>query len=137
MTPSLALQVATVAHYRQKDKLDNDYITHPIRVAANFAFDSDLHIVALLHDVLEDTDITEKQLRKRFPDHVIDAVVILTKSKGQAYEDYLAQVKANAMALAVKLADIEDNESRLDQLTDVATRERLTQKYINARKALS
>jgi (p)ppGpp synthase/HD superfamily hydrolase len=136
MSPTLALQIATEAHKGQTDKLGNDYITHPVRVASKFDHDPDLKTVALLHDILEDTDITEDQLRKQFPAQVVDAVVVITKRKGQAYEDYLAKVKANKMALAVKLADIADNMSRLDQLTDLSTRERLTQKYLSAMKVL-
>ncbi len=137
MTSSLALQIATEAHKGQVDKLGKDYIDHPKRVASKFANNPDLQSVALLHDILEDTDITEDALRKQFSAEVVDAVVVMTKRKGQAYDDYLARVKANPMALAVKLADIEDNVSRLDQLTDAATRERLAQKYADAMKALS
>jgi (p)ppGpp synthase/HD superfamily hydrolase len=132
MTPSLALQIATQAHLGQVDKLGNDYITHPTRVAAKFAGDHDLLSISYMHDVLEDSTVTEEELRKLFPSHIVDAVVALTKKEGQPYEEYLKKVKANEMALAVKLADVEDNVSRLDQLTDLETRERLTEKYQNA-----
>ena len=137
MTPELALRIATEAHKGQLDKLGKDYIDHPKRIASKFPNEPDLQSVALLHDVLEDTNITEAQLRKQFPEQVVDAVVVMTKRKGQPYEEYLMRVKNNKMALAVKLADIDDNESRLDQLTDLATRERLTRKYINARNVLA
>jgi (p)ppGpp synthase/HD superfamily hydrolase len=136
MKPSLALKIATQAHLGQVDKLGNDYITHPTRVAAKFAGDHDLQSVSFLHDVLEDSTVTKEALRKMFPSHIVDAVVVLTKKGGQTYGDYLKQVKANEMALAVKLADIEDNMSRLDQLTDLETRGRLTKKYQHALKVL-
>jgi len=136
VTPSIALQIATQAHFGQVDKLGNNYITHPTRIAAKFIGDTDLQSVALLHDVLEDSSVTEEVLRKLFLASVVDAVVAVTKRAGQSYDCYLKQVKANKMALAVKLADIEDNMSRLDQLTYSATKNRLVKKYEHALKEL-
>ena len=135
--PSLALKIATQAHRGQVDKLGNDYITHPTRVAAKFVDDPDLQAISYMHDILEDSTVTEEDLRKLFSSHIVDAVVVLTKKEGQPYEEYLKQVKANEMALAVKLADVEDNMSRLDQLTDLETRGRLTKKYQHALKVLN
>lgn len=136
MTPTLALKIASQAHLGQVDKLGHDYITHPTRVAARFAEDSNLQAIAYLHDVLEDCAVTEESLRALFPDHIVDAVVAMTKQDGQLYEDYLEQVKANELALAVKLADIEDNMSRIDKLPDQATRQRLSEKYHRALQEL-
>lgn len=136
MTPAYALEVATKAHLGQVDKLGNDYITHPVRVAANFTHDQDLQSVALLHDVLEDSEATEEELRKQFSSQVVDAVVVITKKQGQNYEEYLGLVKANKLALTVKLADIADNVRRLDQLTDLVTKDRLTKKYQQAMNIL-
>ena len=137
MTQSLALQIATEAHLGQVDKLGNDYISHPTRVASKFVDDPDLQSISYMHDVLEDSTVTEEELRKLFSSHIVDAVVVLTKKDGQTYADYLKQVKANEMDLVVKMADIEDNVSRLDQLTDVARRERLTEKYEHALEVLT
>jgi hypothetical protein len=123
-----------------------------------------LHDFLYLHDVIEDTqegsEITLDQAQSVFPDDVagdvlanngqitaahllsvfsdvvVDAVVAMTKTKEMDYEIYLKQVKANPIALAVKLADIEDNVSRLGQLTDQVTKERLTKKYQQAMDAL-
>jgi len=135
MTPFLALQLATQAHLGQVDKLGNDYISHPTRVAAKFD-DPDLQSVSYMHDVLEDSSVTEEELRELFSPHVVDAVVAITKKERQHYADYLKQVKANEMALAVKLADIDDNVNRLDQLTDLETKERLSGKYQHALRVL-
>jgi (p)ppGpp synthase/HD superfamily hydrolase len=132
----LALKIATEAHLGQVDKLGKDYIDHPIRVAAAFVDDPDLQSISYLHDILEDSAVTEEELRKLFSYHIVDAVVAITKKQGQLYDDYLKQVKANEMALTVKLADIEDNMSRLDQITDLETRERLTKKYQHALEVL-
>jgi (p)ppGpp synthase/HD superfamily hydrolase len=132
----LALKIATQAHLGQVDKLGNDYMSYPTRVASKFAGDHDLQAISYMHDVLEDSTVTEEELRKLFSSHIVNAVIAITKKDGQLYADYLKQVKANGMALAVELADIEDNMSRLDQITDAATRERLTEKYQHALKAL-
>lgn len=137
MTPSRALVLATEAHKGQVDKLGNDYIEHPKRVASKFTHDPDLETVALLHDILEDTVVTEKQLRTQFPKQVVDAVVVITKKGGQDYEQYLHLVKSNKLALAVKLADMADNVGRLHLLTDPATRDRLTEKYRCAKEILT
>ena len=133
----LALRIATQAHLGQVDKLGNDYIGHPIRIAETFPDNSDLQSISYLHDVLEDSGETEEGLKALFPSHIVDAVVAITKKQGQSYDDYLGQVKANEMALAVKLADIEDNVNRLYKLTDAATKERLTEKYQHAFRVLS
>ena len=136
MTLSLALRIATEAHLGQVDKLGKDYIDHPARIAATFVDNPDLQSISFLHDVLEDSAVTEEYLRELFPDHIVDAVVAITKQDGQTYDDYLKHVRAKEMSLAVKLADIEDNVSRLGQLTDAATRERLSVKYQHALRVL-
>lgn len=137
MTPALALEIATRAHHGQVDKLGNDYINHPTRIAAKFVDDPDLQSISFLHDVLEDSEVTEEELRELFSARVVDAVVAMTKMDGQSDHDYLKQVKTNEMALAVKLVDLEDNVSRLDQLTDSVTKVRLTEKYQNALRLLA
>jgi (p)ppGpp synthase/HD superfamily hydrolase len=68
--------------------------------------------VALLHDILEDTDQTEEDLRKGwwFPDNIVDAVVCLTRSKAdEVYMDYVRRCALNPLARRVKIADLEDH----------------------------
>ena len=144
MTQQLALQIATRAHKGQVDKLGNDYILHPVRIAAQFSDDADARIVALLHDVIEDTigkplgeRVTEDDLRKLFTSTIVDAVVAITHTKEESRQTYYDRVKANHLALKVKLADLADNVNRLDQLTDEATRQRLTEKYRFAEQCLT
>ena len=85
----LALSIATDAHRGQKDKGGADYITHPIRVA-NGCVTNEEKIVALLHDVLEDTDINEEYLiKKGFPSFIIDAIKSVTRKNGELYEDFI------------------------------------------------
>ena len=71
-------------------------------------------IAALLHDVVEDTDITLDDLAKEFPKDVIDALKLLTHQKGVPYMDYVAKIKTNDIAKAVKIADLR-HEQRPDQ----------------------
>lgn len=127
--------IATTAHKDQKDKIGEPYILHPIRVmlACN---DTISRMVAILHDVIEDTGLTEEVLKVLgLPIVVIDAVVAMSKVSGEDYWEYLRRVKANEVARRVKIADIRDNMSpaRLYQLSH-RTRERLERKYIDALK---
>jgi (p)ppGpp synthase/HD superfamily hydrolase len=114
-----------------------DYIDHPKRVAARVNGDPE-KAVAWLHDVLEDTDATGKELEELgLPLEVINAVVLLTRSSEVIPEDYYAAIRADQLALAVKLADIADNlnPARLAVL-DTKTQERLRRKYHKGLTAL-
>ena len=111
-----ALMFAFAAHGDQIDKGGEPYIWHLIRVALNFD-KSELRAIALLHDVLEDTDVTEKMMRSRFGDYITDADVALTKKPDQEYQEFIRQCKGNPAAVLVKIADLADNmnTSRLPQ----------------------
>ena len=106
-----------------KDKVDKGgepYVYHLNRVARRFEGINTI-VVALLHDLLEDCpEWGEEQLRIEFPSKIVDAVVCLTKIKGESYLDYLNRVKSNELALKVKISDLEDNMDvkRLNILTD-------------------
>lgn len=126
---SRAEALATSAHHGQTDKAGKPYIEHPRRVAAKLE-SSEAKTVAWLHDVLEDTDISEAELREGFPDDVVDAVVALTKRPGQPTAEYYAQVRTRPLARQVKHADIHDNLDPLRMaLLDEATFERFATKY--------
>ena len=104
-----ALVFAAKAHAGQKRRNGSPYIIHPIRVSQEVK-DEVEKVVALLHDVLEDTPCTESDLA-HFGDEVVDAVKAITHRKGESYADYIVRVKANKIATAVKIADISDNLS--------------------------
>ncbi len=109
--PSLekALQIAARAHEGQKDKNGQPYIFHPLRVM-NAVEDEPAKIVAVLHDVIEDTSVTAEELRREgFDEAVLTAVECLTHGKGEPYADYVVRCKGDAIARRVKLADLEDN----------------------------
>jgi len=108
-----AILIATEAHqgqFRRDGK--TPYITHPQKVA-NLVESKDAKAVSWLHDVLEEnTDFTVKDLFDRgMPEHIVDAVVILTKSSLYTYEEYLERVKENELARTVKIADMMANLS--------------------------
>ena len=133
----IALAIARKAHAGQVDKAGVDYIQHPLYVASQVKTEQE-KAVALLHDVLEDSDITAADLLAYgLSNEVVAAVQTLTKKKGQSYQDYLEKVKSNDLARVVKLADLKHNSdlSRLKSVSDT-DRERV-KKYKNAIRYLS
>lgn len=108
-----ALKLAISKHKSQVDLAGEPYINHIIAVGKNtleLSDDDKTLAVAFLHDILEDTDLCEKELFEIFPDEVIYAVKSITKdSKCISYDEYLQKVKENEMARIVKLADLKHN----------------------------
>jgi hypothetical protein len=109
-----AIRIAVEAHTGQTDKGGQPYILHVLRVM--FAVSHpDARIVAALHDVVEDTPVTEDDLRAEgFSEPILAAVRCLTRKHGINYADYVVGVRANPLAVQAKLADLADN-SRLDR----------------------
>ncbi|MDX3664036.1 HD domain-containing protein [Streptomyces sp. ID05-26A] len=128
-----AIALATSAHDGQVDKSGRPYIGHPLRVMASVTGEHE-QMAAVLHDVIEDTEVTAADLLSRgCPTAVVDAVVALSHLPDEPQEDYLRRVAANPLALSVKRADIGDNLSptRMARL-DEATQDRLKAKYARA-----
>lgn len=116
----LVLSIAKKAHKGQYDKAGVDYIEHPLFVAS-LVDTQEEKAVALLHDVLEDSPYTAEELiLAGLPETVVSAVQILTKKKGQDYQQYLELVKSSPIARRVKLADLKHNSdlSRLATVTE-------------------
>lgn len=117
-----AMKIAYQAHQGQTDKTGLPYIYHPIHLAEQMQ-DEATTCVALLHDVIEDTDITIEQLgQEGFPQEVLEAVQLMTHAPEVPYMDYVREIKKNPIASAVKLADLRHNSdmSRLDVVDDKA-----------------
>lgn len=115
----LAMKICFKAHAHQLDKSGLPYVFHPFHIAEQMK-DEDTTIVALLHDVVEDSDITLDDLKKYgFSEDVISAVAAMTHSQNIDYMDYIAQVKKNPIAAAVKLEDLRHNSdlTRLEEVT--------------------
>lgn len=120
----LALEIAEDAHSGQEDKGGNAYIKHPITVASMLDSEEE-KVVALLHDVIEDSAYTLEDLREAgIPKHLLEAIDLLTKKESVSYDDYLKGVKGNKLARVVKIADLLHN-SELKRL------KRVTQKDID------
>ncbi|MEU4741471.1 HD domain-containing protein [Actinosynnema sp. NPDC023658] len=128
-----AVRLARAAHEGQVDKSGQPYIGHPLRVMARVSGEH-ARMAAVLHDVLEDTSVTEGDLLAAgCPPEVVSTVLALSHREGESQEDYLARVLTDPVAVEVKRADISDNTSpaRLARL-DPATRDRLRAKYARA-----
>ena len=123
-----ALEYATGKHKGQKRIGGDDYITHPIAVCElvkEWGFDEDYQIVALFHDLLEDTDATEEEILSYGNEKILEAVKLLTKQKGFDMAEYVGAIKGNEIARAVKAAD------RLHNLQcAIVTDEEFKRKYI-------
>lgn len=132
-----ALICSFIAHGGKQDKEGAPYFTHPLNVSKKFKL-SDEIIVALLHDVLEDSKITKKNLRDLgFSERIIEAVKTLTRKKFQSYKNYLLNVTKNPLSLRIKEADIQNNLDpiRLKKLS-LPLQKRLKKKYSKALEIL-
>lgn len=132
------MHIAYNAHHGQLDKSGAPYIFHPIHLAEQM--DDELSCcAALLHDVVEDTTVTLEDLRKDFPGEVVEAVRLLTHEKGVPDVEYLTAIKANPIALKVKLADNAHNGNQTRCCCGNISREKMAQlqeKYARAREIL-
>ena len=127
-----AMKLCYEAHKDQVDKSGLPYVFHPAHVAEQMT-DEATTIVALLHDVVEDTDYTLEDLAAEgFGKEILEAVALMTHEDDVPYLDYVAKLKNNPIARAVKLADLAHNSdlSRIGEI-DEETRERL-EKYKKA-----
>ena len=127
-----ALSLCFEAHKNQLDKSGLPYVFHPFHLAEQMDTE-ETTIVALLHDVVEDTDCTLADLSAMGFDKVItDAIALMTHADGVDYMDYVRAIKSNPVAKAVKLADLRHNSdlTRLDIVDEKALERR--NKYLQA-----
>lgn len=127
-----ALKISFNAHKNQVDKSGMPYVYHPFHLAEQMD-DEYSTCVALLHDVVEDTNISIDDLKSEgFPIEVINAIELMTHDDSVPYLDYVKTIKTNPIASKVKLADLKHNSdlSRLD-VVDNKTLERV-EKYKKA-----
>jgi (p)ppGpp synthase/HD superfamily hydrolase len=131
-----ALEIALQAHRGQKDRYGEPYILHPLRVMVRVQT-KEQKIVALLHDVVEDSSMTIEQLKQTgFTSVILKAVQALTKNPGEDYMDYIRRTEKTNLSLTVKIADLEDNMdlTRCNQLKPEDLKR--MNKYLNAWKHL-
>ena len=128
----IALSLCFEAHKDQRDKSGAPYVFHPFHLAEQMT-DEKTTIVALLHDVIEDTEYTIKDLRKLgFDDDVLEAISLMTHDSDIPYMEYIAAIKSNAIVKAVKLADLRHNSdlTRLETVTEKD--QKRAEKYLKA-----
>ncbi len=131
-----ALKLMFEAHKEQTDKSGIPYVFHPFHLAEQMK-DADSTVVALLHDVVEDTDYTIDDLEELgFSKTAIEALTLLTHDEEIPYMEYVSAIKGNEIARAVKLADLEHNSdlTRLDTVDEKALERR--EKYLKAKEIL-
>ena len=131
-----ALDLASWKHREQRDKAGKPYFGHVARVS-NACKTPPAKVVALLHDVIEDTDVTPEQLEESgMSEFVVKAVLCPTRQKGETYEDFIKRAAKNPIAREVKIADLEDNMD-VRRLKEVKEEDiERTEKYMKAWKYL-
>jgi len=132
-----AIEIATEAHCGQLDKAGNEYIGHPLRVMA-MGQTTEEKIAGVLHDVVEDSSWTFEQLAAEgFSPRIIEALRCVTRlSESEPYDRFIARIKGNPLAVAVKLNDLTDNMDirRLPYISDKDVKR--LKKYLKAYKQL-
>ena len=119
------------AHINQKDKAGRCYIFHPINVALGVK-GIRTKTVALLHDVLEDSELYSIEDFKFLDKEQMEAILLLTHSANEEYFNYINKVKTNKIALDVKLSDLMHN-SNLKRLKTITERDiNRRNKYLKA-----
>jgi len=106
---SKAIIIATTAHAGQVDKADQPYILHPLRVMAAVK-PTNYKIIAVLHDVIEDSEVTIQNLKDEgFPEELLLVLDCLTRRQEEKYDTFIQRVTTNSIASYIKLADLKDN----------------------------
>lgn len=130
-----AMNLAYTAHHGQFDKGGVPYIFHPIHLAEEMD-DEVSTCVALLHDTVEDTAVTLEELASIFPREIVEAVDLLTHRDGVEYFDYVRSIRANPVAVKVKLADLRHNGDP-KRISNQGNAEKRREKYAKAWKILT
>lgn len=130
-----AMNLAYNAHHGQVDKGGVPYIFHPIHLAEEMD-DEISTCVALLHDTVEDTAVTLEELASIFPREIVEAVDLLTHRDGVEYFDYIRSIRADPVAVKVKLADLRHNGDP-KRISNQGNAEKRREKYAKAWKILT
>ena len=104
-----AIKLALENHHGQEDKGGQPYILHPLRVMCGLQTETE-RIVAVLHDVVEDSDVTLDDLRAQgYSDEIVTAIDCLSRREDESYDEFIQRIKPNPLAVRVKLEDLRDN----------------------------
>jgi (p)ppGpp synthase/HD superfamily hydrolase len=139
--PTLEDAIELAAHWHRGQRYPSMtgelFILQPLRVMLQL--DSDVaRIVAVLHDMLEDTACTMVDLRRAgYSDSVIEALDRLTRRDGEAYEPYIERIAEDTLARQVKLADLTDNLANNRRLADVSARRDVQERITRYERAMA
>lgn len=141
LAPTLedAIVLATQAHRQQiyPTSQGEPFILHPLRVMLQVVSDAE-RVVAILHDVIEDTECTLDDLRHSgYPERVIDALDRLTHRDGETYEAYIERIKDDQLARQVKLADLEDNLANNRRLAECTSSIEVQERIMRYERAIA
>jgi (p)ppGpp synthase/HD superfamily hydrolase len=121
----IKIMLQTFIKEKFKDKVDKagkPYIEHLYRVAIPFLVEPKLYYIAFLHDIFEDTDVTEKELLsfEEIDDDSIKILKLLTREKDESYMQYIKKIATDEIAIKIKMSDLKDNMdiTRLDKIKD-------------------
>jgi (p)ppGpp synthase/HD superfamily hydrolase len=132
-----AIAIAEKQHTGQVDKAGRPYMEHPLRVMKAMSNDAE-RIVAILHDVIEDTDLTLDQLAAEgFPGYILEALDSVTRRDDETYEAFVARAARNPIGRRVKYADLQDNADLARIAAPTAADIARTEKYHRAMAQLS
>ena len=127
-----AMAIAEKQHAGQVDKAGRPYMEHPLRVMKAMSNDAE-RIVAILHDVIEDTDLTLDQLAAEgFPGYILEALDSVTRRDDETYEAFVARAARNPIGRRVKYADLQDNADLARIAVPTAADIARTEKYHRA-----
>jgi len=127
-----AIAIAEKQHTGQVDKAGRPYMEHPLRVMKAMSNDAE-RIVAILHDVIEDTDLTLDQLAAEgFPGYILEALDSVTRRDDETYEAFVARAARNPIGRRVKYADLQDNADLTRIAVPTAADIARTEKYHRA-----
>lgn len=132
-----AIEIACQAHAGQVDKSGQPYILHPLRLMLKMQ-DESARIIAVLHDVVEDSEVSFDDLKALgFSQEILASLDCLTKRANETYDSFIARILPNQLARSVKIEDIKDNMD-LNRLKSITEKDltRIT-KYHKALKILS
>jgi len=108
-TLARAIALAAQYHEGQTDKGGRPYVFHPLRLMLK-ALTEPEQIAAVLHDTIEDTDLTLDDLRKEgFSDEIVEAIDRLSRREDETYHEFILRIKENRLAARVKILDLQDN----------------------------
>ena len=133
-----AIEIAVVVHHNQYDKAGKPYILHPLHLMNQLMWDPELAAIAVMHDVVEDSEVTLHYLAEEgFSERVLDALDCLTHLEDEDYDDYITRISYNLDAITVKRKDLQHN-SDITRLKGVRPKDfKRIQKYHTAFRKLT